>query len=114
MFTRPDGTALTHTGIQQAWAKARKAAGHPQFHVHDVRHAGLTLAAQAGATTRELMARAGHRTTAAAMTYQHVAEERNALVADRMDALAGAAFAPKRLAGAGPIEAVIRVEIPGT
>ncbi|MDR5692102.1 site-specific integrase [Agromyces indicus] len=92
MFTRPDGTALTHTGIQQAWAKARKAAGHPQFHVHDVRHAGLTLAAQAGATTRELMARAGHRTTAAAMTYQHVAEERGVLVADRMDALAGAAF----------------------
>lgn len=92
MFTRPDGSPLTHSGIQQAWAKARKAAGHPQFHVHDVRHAGLTLAAQAGATTRELMARAGHRTTAAAMTYQHVAEERNALVADRMDALAGAAF----------------------
>lgn len=92
MFTRPDGAPLTHGGIQQAWAKARAAAGHPQFHVHDVRHAGLTLAAQAGATTRELMARAGHRTTAAAMTYQHVAEERNALVADRMDALAGAAF----------------------
>ncbi|WP_194385235.1 site-specific integrase [Microbacterium luteum] len=92
MFTRPDGEALTHSGIQQAWAKARKAAGHPQFHVHDVRHAGLTLAAQAGATTRELMARAGHRTTAAAMTYQHVAEERGVLVADRMDALAGAAF----------------------
>ena len=85
-----------------------QAAGHPQFHVHDVRHAGLTLAAQAGATTRELMARAGHRTTAAAMTYQHVAEERNALVADRMDALAGAAFGPSR---PSRLEAVIRLEI---
>lgn len=110
MFTRPDGAPLTHSGIQQAWAKARGAAGYPQFHVHDVRHAGLTLAAQAGATTRELMARAGHRTTAAAMTYQHVAEERSALVADRMDALAGAAFGPAR---PSRLEAVIRLEIAG-
>ncbi|MCP2636773.1 site-specific integrase [Microbacterium sp. HD4P20] len=83
-------SSLTRNATQQAWRKATKALGLDQFHVHDVRHAGLTLAAQAGATTRELMARAGHRTTAAAMTYQHVAEERSALLAERMDALSAA------------------------
>jgi integrase len=91
MFVDHTGrSSLTRNATQQAWRKATKALGLDQFHVHDVRHAGLTLAAQAGATTRELMARAGHRTTAAAMTYQHVAEERSALLAERMDALTSA------------------------
>ena len=55
--------------------------------MHDVRHAGLTAAAQVGATTRELMARAGHRTARAALIYQHAAEERDAVLAARLDAL---------------------------
>lgn len=92
MFVGATGSALTRGGVQQAWRAATKRLGLQAFHVHDVRHAGLTLAAQAGATTRELMARAGHRTTAAAMTYQHVAEERNAVLATAMDALSGGTF----------------------
>ncbi|MFD4957398.1 tyrosine-type recombinase/integrase [Microbacterium sp. NPDC058389] len=88
MFVDANGErALTRNAAQQAWAKAAKGLGLSQFHLHDVRHAGLTTAAQAGATTRELMARAGHRTTAAAMVYQHVAQERSHLLAERMDAL---------------------------
>ncbi|QIS39077.1 tyrosine-type recombinase/integrase [Clavibacter capsici] len=87
MFLRPDGRPITRSGLQRAWAKAAAEVGLPQFHLHDVRHAGLTVAAQAGATTRELMARGGHRTTAAAMTYQHVAEERASLLAERMESL---------------------------
>lgn len=92
MFTKHGAEPLTRNQIQQAWRAATKRLGLQQFHLHDVRHSSLTTAAQAGATTRELMARAGHRTTAAAMVYQHVAEERNALLADRMDALSGGAF----------------------
>ena len=65
----------------------------------------------ASGTTRELVARAGHRTTAAAMTYQHVADERNALAADRMDALAGTALGQERMSR---LEAVFRLELPGT
>ena len=92
MFTRPDGQPITRHAIQQAWKKAAKKVGAEQFHLHDVRHAGLTLAAQSGATTRELMSRAGHRTAAASMTYQHVAAERNSIIAARMDALANGAI----------------------
>lgn len=89
LFARADGQRFTGNQVQQAWATARRRAGHPTFHLHDVRHAGLTLAAQAGATTRELMARAGHRTARASLICQHAAEERNQVLADRMDALLG-------------------------
>ncbi len=87
LFPRRDGKALTGNALGHAWRKAARGVGLGQFHVHDLRHAGLTAAAQAGGTTRELMARAGHRTARAALIYQHVAEERNAVLAGRMDSL---------------------------
>lgn len=77
--------------------------------MHDLRHAGLTLAVRAGGTTRELMARAGHRTARAALIYQHAAEERSAVLAGAMDALSAGAISrarPPRL------EAVLRLEMP--
>ncbi|MCU4186628.1 hypothetical protein K6U06_19850 [Acidiferrimicrobium sp. IK] len=46
---------------------ARRNAGLPDtVHLPDLRHAGATLAAQAGATTQELMARLGHGSPRAA------------------------------------------------
>lgn len=87
LFLRTDGEPITNHALGQAWRRAARKVGLGQFHVHDVRHAGLTMAAQAGATTRELMARAGHRTARASLIYQHAAEERNATIAQRMDAL---------------------------
>jgi len=57
-----------------------------------MRHAAGTLAAQTGATQRELMARLGHSTPSAAQRYQHAAERRDADIAaglDRMVDLAG-------------------------
>ena len=92
MFPGSSGSGITRGGVQQAWRSATKRLGLEQFHVHDVRHAGLTIAAQAGATTRELMARAGHRTAAASLVYQHVAHERTAALAAQMDAVSGGAF----------------------
>lgn len=67
-----------------------------------MRHASVTVAAQAGVTTRELMTRAGHRTTAAAMVYQHVAEERSAGLAVQMDALTLGAEGDRRLSATQP------------
>ena len=43
----------------------------PTCSFHDLRHSGAVLAAQAGATLAELMARLGHSTPAAAIRYQH-------------------------------------------
>jgi integrase len=92
MFTRADGKPVTAGMLQRAFRASARAAGLGEFHLHDVRHSGLTLAAQMGGTTRELMARAGHRTSRAALIYQHAAEERSQVLADLMDAASGGAL----------------------
>lgn len=100
MFTKTDGQPLSRSAVQRSWAKALATVGLSGFHLHDVRHAGLTLAAQAGATTRELMARGGHSTSRAALIYQHAAEERMALLAERMDELLRPAATLTQIEGA--------------
>jgi integrase len=59
--------------------------GPPNFHFHDLRHTGNTLAASAGASTRELMQRMGQSTVRAALIYQHATSERDREIAKRMD-----------------------------
>jgi integrase len=88
LFARPDGSELRAHHVHAAWAVARRTVGHPELHLHDRRHAGLTLSAQSGATLAEVMRRAGHVSAAAAMRYQHAAEERDAEIAKLMTARA--------------------------
>ena len=72
--------------LEHAWRKAANSVDLPDAHLHDLRHASLTLAAQSGATLAELKQRAGHSTAAAALRYQHAAEERGAVIAAGIDA----------------------------
>lgn len=51
------------------------------------------LAAQTGATLAELMGRLGHSTSQAAMRYQHAAQDRDAVIASKLSALAEAHLA---------------------
>ncbi|WP_234825607.1 tyrosine-type recombinase/integrase [Mycolicibacter senuensis] len=88
LFTGKAGGHVRHYEYQYPWEKARAAIGKPNFRVHDLRHVGAVLAAQSGATTAELMHRLGHTTPAMALRYQHVAENRDAGVAERMSKLA--------------------------
>ncbi len=53
-------------------------------HLHDCRHAGLTLAAQSGAALRDLMDLGGHSTPRAALIYQKATRDRAAEVARAM------------------------------
>jgi integrase len=66
---------------------ARLVAGRPDFRWHDLRHTGATRAAQAGATTADLMLRIGHSTPQMAMDYQHSDDQRDAEIAVAMSAL---------------------------
>ncbi len=71
--------------FQRAWNKARATINREDLHFHDLRHTGLTLAAATGATTAELMRRAGHASPDAALRYQHATLERDALLASKLD-----------------------------
>ena len=74
--------------LDRAWVAARKAIGRSDLHLHDLRHTGLTLAAATGATTAELMHRAGHASPAAALRYQHATEDRDKALAAALSKLA--------------------------
>jgi hypothetical protein len=54
---------------------------------HDLRHTAATLAAAAGATTRELMDRMGHTSPAVALRYQHIMADRQGAIAAALDGL---------------------------
>ncbi|HEU0191744.1 MAG TPA: tyrosine-type recombinase/integrase [Mycobacterium sp.] len=88
LFTGKTGGHVHHYEYQYPWEKARAAIGRPALRVHDLRHVGAVLAAQSGATTAELMNRLGHTTPAMALRYQHVADGRDAAIAERMSQLA--------------------------
>ena len=88
VFPNTDGKHMHHGSLYKVYRPARAAAGRPDLRWHDLRHTGATLAAHAGATTRELMDRLGHSTSVMAMRYQHVADDRPAEIARRLSLLA--------------------------
>jgi integrase len=88
LFPDDNGTHLRADRYRYWWELARKAIGKPHLRVHDLRHVGAVLAAQSGATTAELMHRLGHTTPEMALRYQHVAEGRDAEIAERLSKLA--------------------------
>jgi integrase len=59
-------------------------------HFHDLRHAGNSFTAEAGANLRELTARMGHSSTRAAMIYLHPTDERQRALANAVDKAARA------------------------
>jgi integrase len=87
------GTPLRHSNLyRRAWLPALAKAGLPGVHFHDLRHAGNTLTADAGASLRELMDRMGHSSTRAAPIYQHSSDERQPKLADAIGEAARAAL----------------------
>ncbi len=84
VFVGITGVPLTANVLQVAWQRARSKVGRNDLRLHDLRHTGLTLAAATGATTVELMHRAGHSSSVAAMRYQHATKERDRIIADAL------------------------------
>jgi integrase len=81
------GEPISMAVLQRAWAKARASIGREDLHLHDLRHTGLTLAAATGATTAELMRRAGHASADAALRYQHATRDRDRILAEALEAI---------------------------
>lgn len=76
---------LHPNSLRGAWEHAREEAGIPWFKFHDLRHTGLTIFAQQGATLAELLHRGGHSDVDVALRYQHATRERDAALSARMD-----------------------------
>jgi integrase len=85
VFVGERGGPLGTVSLQTCFHEARRKTGITQFTLHDLRHAGGTMAAWTGATTKELMARLGHSTHDAALRSQHAAQTRDAGIAAKLD-----------------------------
>jgi integrase len=95
VFTTPRGAYLLRSPFNRfVWRPAVEQVGLDGLRVHDLRHTAATLAAAAGATTKELMERMGHTSPAVALRYQHVMVDRQAALALALDDLARLATAP--------------------
>lgn len=90
LFYSLENRSMQHSTFYDRFLEARKAAGREDLRLHDLRHTGMTLFAIAGATTAELMQRAGHSTPQAAMIYQHVVDGRQAELANKLSEFANA------------------------
>ena len=89
VFTGQGGEPLHHGNFRRrVWLPAVAAAGLPGIHLHDLRHAGNTFTANAGANLRELMQRMGHSSTRAALIYLHGGDQRQRTIADTVSDMA--------------------------
>ncbi len=81
------GEHLPEWSYRKRWNAACAAIGRPGLRMHELRHFGGTMAAQAGGTLREVQDRLGHKTAAAAMRYQRLAAGRAEQIAEQMSQL---------------------------
>jgi integrase len=100
VFLGPKCARPTRANFHRIWGKARRTAGVPDLHLHDLHHTGNTLSAETGAPLRELMDRMGHRSTRAALIYLHARDHRDQEIASgigRMSPVLGTV--PRRTPG---------------
>lgn len=102
VFASSTGGSVLST-YSQSFRRALTHMGRPDVRVHDLRHTGMTLAAEAGASLADLKLRMGQSTTRAAELYIHATMDHGRTVANAMSALAasGGALAPRGGRGLG-------------
>jgi len=97
LFSTATGGYLQRGNFSRlVWRPAVVRAGLEGLRFHDLRHTAATLAAAAGATTRELMERLGHSTPAMALRYQHVMADRQTALTAALDGLVRQALQQQR------------------
>jgi Phage integrase family len=83
VFASSTGSPLAHSNFRRrVWLPALAAVGLEGIHLHDLRHTGNELTANAGANPKELMARMGHDSERAALIYLHSSDKRQRALAD--------------------------------
>jgi len=92
LFVGRTGLALRPQGLEEAWRSARDQVGLPALRFHDLRHFAGTMAAAAGASTKEVMARGGWSSPQMALRYEHATKERDRFIAQALEALSQSAL----------------------
>jgi integrase len=88
VFTTEGGGPLRQSNFRNRhWLPALSEAGVGALRFHDLRHVAGALATVSGATIREVQARLGHASPAAAYRYQHVLDSRDAEIAERLNTI---------------------------
>lgn len=89
VFTLRGGSPVRRSlfNPQVKWMSAVAAIGREGLHFHDLRHTGNVMAAAAGVSTRDLMARMGHDSMQAALIYQHITQQADGRIASALDVL---------------------------
>jgi integrase len=96
-FASSTGSPLAHSNFRnRVWLPALAAVGLAGIHLHDLRHTGNQLTANAGANPKELMARMGHDSERAALIYLHSTAERQRALADAVGEAARAELAKSK------------------
>lgn len=97
VFVGPKGGRLRRHNFRKVWLAALADAKitKEDVHFHDLRHTGNDLAAQAGASVKELMARMGHSSMRAALIYLHASTERDHEIAREISRRVTKARKPK-------------------
>jgi integrase len=91
------GSPLAHSTFRQRiWLPALAAVGLEGVHLHDLRHTGNQLTANAGANPGELMAQMGHDSERATLIYLHSSRERQRALADAVGEAARAELAKSK------------------
>ena len=83
--TTDPAAPVHHNTVRSAFERAREQLDMGWFVFHDLRHTGLTIFAQQGATLAELLERGGHVDVEVALHYQHATIERDRKLTAKMD-----------------------------
>lgn len=86
LYSRIDGPSgyVSDRVLNRQLKLVTKEAKLPRVTMHDLRHTGLTLFGQTGATLADLMHRAGHTDAKTVMIYQHSSATRDRELANKM------------------------------
>jgi integrase len=96
VFTAPEGGTLRIVAFRnRIWRPATDAAGLAGLRIHDLRHTAVALWIAAGASPKEVAARAGHTSVSFTLDrYGHLYPEADARLRERLDALHASARQP--------------------
>jgi integrase len=86
LFLGTTGRRLRPSNFGVIWETARRRVDLKWVRFHDLHHFAATMFGPTGASTKEIMSRGGWKSVALLVRYEHASEERNALLAQELNA----------------------------